>query len=109
MVIDTESGRPILSNRVGGISGPAIRPVAVRCVYDVSQAVSVPIIGTGGITTGRDAIEMVMAGATAVGVGSAVRWHGPEVFSRITQEMSGFMTSHGYQSLHEIRGRAHEH
>jgi len=108
MVIDIESGAPILSNRVGGVSGPAIRPIAVRCVYDVTRALNVPVIGVGGVMDGRDAIEMVMAGATAVGIGSAVYWHGPEVFARICREMSDFMSAHHHRSLDEIRGIAHD-
>lgn len=107
MVIDVESGSPILSNRVGGVSGPAIRPIAVRCVYDVTRAVDVPVIGVGGVMNGRDAIEMVMAGAAAVGVGSAIYWHGPEVFTLIHREMVEFMSTHNYASLDEIRGIAH--
>ncbi|MGC8838003.1 MAG: dihydroorotate dehydrogenase [Anaerolineae bacterium] len=107
MVIDVESGRPFLSNREGGISGPAIRPVAVRCVYRIAQAVDVPVIGTGGVMRGRDVVEMVMAGATAVGVGSAVYWRGPEVFGELLAELREFLVSHGYGSLAEIRGVAH--
>lgn len=107
MVIDVESGRPFLSNREGGLSGPAIRPVAVRCVYRIAEAVDVPIIGTGGVMRGRDVVEMVMAGATAVGVGSAVYWRGPEVFGELLAEVREFLVSHGYGSLAEIRGLAH--
>ncbi|MGQ9457093.1 MAG: dihydroorotate dehydrogenase [Anaerolineae bacterium] len=107
MVLDVESGRPFLSNREGGLSGPAIRPVAVRCVYRIAEAVDVPIIGTGGVTRGRDVVEMVMAGATAVGVGSAVYWRGPEVFGELLAEVREFLVSHGYGSLAEVRGVAH--
>jgi len=107
MVIDLDSAQPVLSNRVGGVSGPAIRPIAVRCVYELAQAVDVPIIGTGGVTGGRDALEMVMAGATLVGVGSAVYWRGPEVFAAIEQEMRQWMAEHQVSSLDEIRGAAH--
>jgi len=107
MVIDVESGRPFLSNREGGLSGPAIRPVAVRCVYRIAQAVDVPVIGTGGVMRGRDVVEMVMAGATAVGVGSAVYWRGPEVFGELLAEVREFLVSHRYGSLAEIRGVAH--
>jgi dihydroorotate dehydrogenase (NAD+) catalytic subunit len=107
MVIDVESGRPILANRVGGLSGTAIRPIAVRCVHDLARAVEAPIIGTGGVSSGRDAIEMVMAGATLVGVGSAVCERGPEVFGEIGKEMATWMADHGVASLDEIRGRAH--
>jgi len=109
MAIDLESGKPILANRVGGVSGPAIRPIAVRCVYDLARAVKVPIIGTGGVTHGRDALEMIMAGATLVGVGSAVYWRGPTVFADIQQEMADWMHAHGIHSLQEIRGIAHDH
>jgi len=107
MVIDLESGCPVLANRVGGVSGPAIRPIAVRCVYELARAVDVPIIGTGGVSNGRDALEMIMAGATLVGVGSAVYWRGPTVFAEITHEMVEWMTAHGVRRLAEIRGRAH--
>ena len=107
MVIDVESGLPILANRVGGLSGPAIRPIAVRCVYDLARAVDVPIIGTGGVSSGRDAIEMIMAGASLVGIGSAVYERGPEAFAQIRDEMAAWMMDHGIGSLYEIRGRAH--
>jgi dihydroorotate dehydrogenase (NAD+) catalytic subunit len=107
MVIDLESGAPVLANRVGGVSGPALRPIAVRCVYDLARAVQVPIIGTGGVTSGRDALEMIVAGATLVGVGSAVYWRGPEAFSSIANEMREWMRTHRVNSLYEIQGRAH--
>ncbi|MBN1937062.1 MAG: dihydroorotate dehydrogenase [Anaerolineae bacterium] len=107
MVIDLESGRPVLANRVGGVSGPATRPIAVRCVYDLAQTVNVPVIGTGGVSSGRDALEMIMAGAALIGVGSAVYWRGPEVFAEIQREMVEWMAAHGVARLDEIRGRAH--
>jgi len=107
MVIDTESGRPILANRTGGVSGPAIRPIAVRCVYDVARAVRVPVIGIGGVTSGRDAVEMIMAGATAVGIGSAVYHRGPEVFAAVREELRGFMETHDYSDISQMRGLAH--
>jgi dihydroorotate dehydrogenase (NAD+) catalytic subunit len=112
MVIDLESGRPILANRVGGLSGPAIRPIAVRCVYELAASVGahvtdVPIIGTGGVSSGRDALEMIAAGATLVGVGSAVYGRGPEVFRQIRDEMLEWMAAHGVDSLDEFRGCAH--
>jgi dihydroorotate dehydrogenase (NAD+) catalytic subunit len=107
MIIDIYSGQPILANRVGGISGPAIRPIAVRCVYDIYEAVEVPILGMGGVSEGRDALEMVMAGAMAVGVGSAVDYRGLDIFKTILDEMRGFMTEEGYACLDELRGIAH--
>lgn len=108
MVIDIESGQPVLANKVGGISGPALKPIAVRCVYEIAQAVEVPIIGTGGVNTGADAIEMIMAGATAVGVGSAVYYRGVEAFGQILDEMMAWIAEHGYESLAQIRGLAHQ-
>lgn len=107
MVIDIESGRPILSNREGGLSGPALKPIAIRCVYEIARAVRIPIIGTGGVLTGEDAIEMIMAGATAVGVGSAVAYRGLGVFQAIRQEMEAWLVAHGHRCLDEIRGQAH--
>jgi dihydroorotate dehydrogenase (NAD+) catalytic subunit len=107
MIIDIHAGKPVLSNKVGGVSGPAIRPIAVRCIYDIYEAVDIPIIGVGGVCSGRDALEMVMAGATAVGVGSAVRWSGPEVFRAILDEMKELMAEEGYDGLAELRGLAH--
>ncbi len=80
MVIDIESRMPVLAFKKGGLSGPMIKPIAVRCVYDIYQTVSIPIIGLGGITTGADAVEMIMAGASLVGIGSAVKFRGITVF-----------------------------
>jgi dihydroorotate dehydrogenase (NAD+) catalytic subunit len=108
MVIDVYSGRPILANRVGGISGPAIKPIAVRCVYEICQAVRIPVISIGGVSTGLDAVEMIMAGATAVGIGSAVYYRGMGVFGEILREMASFMAEQGYVSLADFRGMAHE-
>ncbi len=106
MLIDLESGLPILHNRSGGLSGEALRPIAVHAVYQVAAAVDVPIIGTGGVASGRDAIEMITAGATAVGVGSAVYREGPKVFDRIAAEMTTWLAERDL-SLDDIRGRAH--
>ena len=107
MIVDVHARRPVLANRTGGVSGPAIRPLAVRCVYEIYQAVDLPIVGTGGVASGRDAVEMIMAGATAVGVGSAVYREGPEVFGRIRDELAALMDELGYRSVAEMRGVAH--
>jgi dihydroorotate dehydrogenase (NAD+) catalytic subunit len=107
MLIDLESGQPILANRVGGLSGPAIFPIALRCVYELAQAIDVPLIGTGGVSSGRDALAMIAAGATLVGVGSAVYKRGPEVFAQIRDEMLGWLIAHEVNSLHELRGCAY--
>jgi dihydroorotate dehydrogenase (NAD+) catalytic subunit len=107
MIIDIHSGKPILANKVGGLSGPAIRPIAVRCVYDIYDAVEIPIIGIGGVSDGRDALEMFMAGARAVGVGSAVHHGGVEVFATILEETKALMAEEGYRNLGEVLGVAH--
>lgn len=107
MLIDIEARRPVLANRIGGLSGPAIRPLAIRCVYEIYRAVEIPIVGMGGVSSGRDAIEMIMAGATAVGIGSAVYQDGPEVFARIGHDMAKLMVELGYESVSEMRGAAH--
>jgi dihydroorotate dehydrogenase (NAD+) catalytic subunit len=106
LIINAQAGKPVLSNRMGGISGWALKPVALRCVAEIRQAVDVPIIGTGGITTGVDAAEMLMAGATAVGVGTAVWFRGPEVFNLINTELIAFMEQEGYSDLINMRGIA---
>ncbi|MBA3008932.1 MAG: dihydroorotate dehydrogenase [Proteobacteria bacterium] len=106
MVIDIESKMPILAFKKGGLSGPMIRPIAVRCVYDIFQAVSIPIIGLGGVTTGKDAVEMIMAGAHLVGIGSGVRYRGIEIFKKVNQELNAWLCAHD-TTLEQIRGAAH--
>jgi dihydroorotate dehydrogenase (NAD+) catalytic subunit len=106
MLIDIESGLPVLQNRSGGLSGPALKPIALYAVYQIRRAVDLPIIGTGGVESGADALEMILAGATAVGIGSAVYGRGPEVFGQIAGEMAAWLAARGL-SLDEIRGGAH--
>jgi len=107
MIIDIKTRKPILANKMGGVSGPAIRPIAVRCVYQIYEKVKIPLIGIGGITTGADAIEMILAGAQAVQIGSAVYYRGPEVFQKITREIEEYLQENHYQSLKDIIGQAH--
>lgn len=107
MLLDAETGLPLLANRTGGVSGPALKPVALRCVYEVCAAVGIPVIGTGGVASGIDAIEMISAGAAAVGVGTAVAAGGDGVFARILDELGGWLVAHGFGGLADIRGRAH--
>lgn len=107
MVIDAVSGRPLLHNRVGGISGPALKPIALRCVYEIAQVVTVPIIGTGGVSTGRDAAEMLMAGASLVGVGSAVYYRGVSAMRQIGGELVAYMEQYGIASVEALRRRSH--
>jgi dihydroorotate dehydrogenase (NAD+) catalytic subunit len=105
MVIDAESARPVLHNRTGGISGPALKPIALRCVAEIAQIVDVPIIGTGGVLTGQDAIEMLMVGATAVGVGSAFWYRGPDALKLIKEEMIQYLEEHHLESLQDLIGK----
>ena len=104
MLINFEARKPVLSNRTGGISGYALKPIALRCVAEIAASVKVPIIGTGGVSTGRDAAEMIMAGATAVGVGSAVWYGGVDVFTTILQEMTALMQAEKFDNLEAMRG-----
>ncbi len=107
MGINPEARRPVLANAVGGVSGPALKPIALKAVWDIYNAVDIPIIGTGGVTTGRDAIEMIMAGATLIGVGSAFYYRGPSAMADITAEMSAFMKKEKIRSIKDIIGVAH--
>lgn len=106
MVIDLEKRQPLLSNKVGGVSGPGIKPIAVRCVYDIYKVTKLPIIGMGGIVSGKDAIEIMMAGAGLVGLGAAIYMRGPSAFKLVADEMSSWMDSHGVKDLSEIIGIA---
>lgn len=105
LIVDIETCRPVLAHTTGGLSGPAIRPIAVRCVYDICRAVDVPVVAVGGVASGRDAVEMLLVGATAVGIGSAVYYRGIEVFQQVCDELREYMARHGYARVEEVRGR----
>jgi len=108
ILIDLETREPILANKVGGVSGPAIKPLALKAVYDIHKALpKVPIIGTGGVITGEDALEMIMVGATLVGVGTAVYYRGVDCFQKIADEMMAWGKKRGIKNLDELRGVAH--
>jgi len=107
MAIAPELRTAVLANRVGGLSGPALRPVGVRCVYEIYEAVDVPIVGVGGIETGRDALEYVMAGARAVQIGTALATRGLAVFEEVTAGIAAFLEERGVKSLASIVGAAH--
>jgi dihydroorotate dehydrogenase (NAD+) catalytic subunit len=107
MAIDADTAMPILSNRVGGLSGPAIKPVAVRCVYEVYESVKVPIIGCGGIANWKDAVEFILAGATAIQVGTAIATKSTNVFKAVTYGISTYLKKKGFKSVEEIVGLSH--
>jgi len=107
MAIDTETAMPILSNRMGGLSGPAIKPIAVRCVYEIYEQVKVPILGCGGVTNWRDAVEFLLAGASAVQIGTAIAIKGPNVFKSVSRGIDAYMRKKGFRSVKEIVGLSH--
>jgi len=106
IILDIETCRPVLAHGTGGLSGPGIRPIAVRCVRDICRAVDVPVLAVGGVMTGRDVVEMILVGATAVGIGSAVHYRGMDVFQKVCDELRDYMERHGYGGLEEFRGKA---
>ena len=108
MAIETETGRPILANKFGGLSGPAIKPIAVRCVYDIHRSVDIPVIGCGGISSWQDAIEFMLAGASAIQIGTAVAFKGVTVFSSVTRGIDRYLKRKGYKNIKEIVGLAHK-
>ena len=103
MAIDVETRRPKLSNIVGGLSGPAIRPIAVRMVYECRKAVKIPVIGMGGIATATDALEFIIAGATAVQVGTA-NFVDPFIWSKLTAGIEDYMQRHGVRRVADLVG-----
>lgn len=107
MKIDIERKRFVLANKTGGMSGPAIKPIAVRMVYQASQAVKIPVIGMGGISTYQDAIEFMLAGATAVSVGAA-NFMNPKATSEIITGIEGYLERHGIKDVNELIGAVME-
>jgi dihydroorotate dehydrogenase (NAD+) catalytic subunit len=108
MAIEIETCRPILANKFGGLSGPAIKPIAIRCVYDVYRSVNVPVIGCGGITRWQDAVEFMLAGASAVQIGTAVAFKGVGVFSSVAKGIQDYLKRKGFKNVKELVGLAHK-
>jgi len=108
MAIDIETCRPILANKVGGLSGGAIKPIAVRCIYEIYEVVDIPIIGCGGVRTWRDAVELILAGASAVQIGSAIAIEGLSVFRSIAEGIKYYLQRKGFNSVRDIVGLAHK-
>ena len=106
MAIDIEARRPVLTNTYGGMSGTAIKPVGLRCVYEVRKDTDIDIIGVGGISSYIDALEYIMAGASVFQIGTALMKYGRNIFRRITEDLERYMTSNGIKNLKELVGVA---
>jgi len=109
MVIDLKTKKPVLSNKTGGMSGPAVKPIMIRCVYEIYEATGgkVPILATGGILTGEDAAEAIMAGACAVGIGTGIKYRGIEIFKLVQDELKKVMKAEGFKTVDAMVGAAH--
>ena len=108
MAIDVETQMPVLSNVKGGLSGPAVKPIALRCVYDIFEAVRVPIFGCGGVTNWRDAVEFLLAGASAVQIGTGIALEEPSLFQEVNKGIQSYLRKKGYGSVKEIVGLSHQ-
>ena len=106
MAIDVETQRPILSNKFGGLSGTPIKPIALRCVYEISSKYNIPVIGCGGISTWEDAVEFILAGSSAIQLGSAIGDNWMHVFNDINQGILQYMKRKGYSKIDEMIGLA---
>lgn len=109
MSIDVETMMPILSNRIGGLSGNAIKPIGIRCVYEISKKLEAPVIGCGGVSSWKDVIEYMIAGASAVQIGSVLGSTGPRIFNQITKELKNYAEKKGLRNISEIIGIAHKY
>ena len=107
MKIDIHRRTFALANKTGGVSGPAIHPVAVRMVYQTARAVKIPVIGMGGIATAEDAIEMILAGATAVAVGTA-NFADPQTAEKVVEGIEHYMEQYGIEDIHDLIGVVRE-
>lgn len=108
MKMDISAVKPILSTKFGGLSGAAIKPIALRCVYEIASESDIEVIGCGGVMTGEDAVEFLMAGARAVQIGTGIHFRGTSIFSKVTKEIEEFMLKNGYSSVEELVGAALE-
>jgi dihydroorotate dehydrogenase (NAD+) catalytic subunit len=109
MSIDLDTSMPVLSSKIGGLSGKSIKPVGVRCVYEIYKNLEIPVIGCGGIFTWEDAVEFMLAGASAVQLGSAIGYQGISVFSNITRGIKKYLERKGLKNAMEVVGLAHRY
>jgi dihydroorotate dehydrogenase (NAD+) catalytic subunit len=108
MAIDVETTRPILANKIGGLSGSAIKPIALRCVFEIYRSVKVPLIGCGGIANWQDAVEFFLAGASAVQIGTAIALNDVEVFRAVSEGIEQYLRRKSFENVKEIVGLAYE-
>ena len=108
MKINIDAAKPVLANKFGGMSGKAIKPIAISNVYSVFESVDIPLIGVGGIYSFEDVVEFIFAGASAVQIGTAIMDEGVEVFEKISTGLKEFMLAKGYSSISEMVGLAHD-
>ena len=109
MTINIESGIPALSNKIGGLSGKSVKPIAIRCVYEISKNVGVPVIGCGGIFDWEDAVEFMLAGASAIQLGSVIAYEGVGVFRKISLGLKRYLERKGLKNPAELVGLAHKY
>jgi dihydroorotate dehydrogenase (NAD+) catalytic subunit len=109
MSIDIETMMPVLSNLIGGLSGNAIKPIGIRCVYEISKKLQVPVIGCGGVSSWQDVIEYMIAGASAVQIGSILGSSGPKIFTHITKDLKKYVEKKGLRNISELIGIAHKY
>ena len=109
MSIDIETMMPILSNRIGGLSGNAIKPIGIRCVYEISKKLEIPVIGCGGVSSWKDVVEYMIAGASAVQIGSVLGSRGPRIFNQITTELKKYVKKKQLKNIGEIIGISHKY
>lgn len=109
MSIDIETMMPILSNRIGGLSGNAIKPIGIRCVYEISKKLEVPVIGCGGVSSWKDVVEYMIAGASAVQIGSVLGSSGPRIFNQITAGLKKYVEKKQLKNIGETIGISHKY
>lgn len=107
MIININKKKPVLGAKKGGVSGPGIFPITVRCVYEIYESVKIPIIGMGGVSKWQDVVEVLMAGATLVGVGTATYTGGMKIYNELKRDLSEYMDKEGIEDLKELVGAAH--
>lgn len=106
--IDYQTAKPILNNVLGGIAGPMIKPIALKCVYNTYKTVDIPIFGVGGIKDYKDVLEFMYAGASLLQIGTSIMYDGPQIFKNISDDLTVFLEENGYKNVNEIIGLSHE-